>query len=230
MDTYEGMFKRRGLARQFDVKSIAFVPTVGGVMEIGNSRGPATRDWSSLEDIGNGVPNTALEQAFTQDSATYAIFWNRNFATGQYEVCATFESAANKLNKKALENSVVSFSSRSAAFSSPIMGNSPIATAGKSGVDVVIPEVSQCPGFQRKALAEEFGVGKMNFVPCEAGVLEYGTVTKDKRQTTVGAEYQEASRQYRRSVFDHEQWSKHRSAASQQLRRMDMGRPHIDHT
>jgi len=43
-------------------------------------------------------------------------------------------------------------------------------------------------------------------------VLEYGTVTKDKRQTTVGAEFQEAQRQYRRDVFNGPDWIGHRSA------------------
>jgi hypothetical protein len=47
--------------------------------------------------------------------------------------------------------------------------------------------------------------------PLETGVLEYGTVTKDKRETTRGAEYQEAVRQYRRTVFMHGDWVDHRS-------------------
>ena len=36
-------------------------------------------------------------------------------------------------------------------------------------------------------------------------------MTKDKRETTQGSEYQEAVRQYRRTVFMHDDWEKHRS-------------------
>lgn len=48
-------------------------------------------------------------------------------------------------------------------------------------------------------------------VPLENGVLEFGTVTKDKRETTSGSEYQEVTRPYRRTVFMHDDWVDHRS-------------------
>eukprot|EP00966_Prymnesium_polylepis_P332661 7388147-Prymnesium_polylepis.2 len=83
--------------------------------------------------------------------------------------------------------------------------------AGKSGADVFIPDVQKAPNFRRRKLAEEWGVGKMTLVPCATGVLEYGTVTKDKRKTTTGSEFNEAARPYRRDVFDHGKWTLHRS-------------------
>lgn len=63
----------------------------------------------------------------------------------------------------------------------------------------------------RPQLANEWGVGKITCVPLETGVLEFGTVTKDKRETTVGSEFSEANREYRRSVFMHGEWVDHRS-------------------
>jgi len=54
-------------------------------------------------------------------------------------------------------------------------------------------------------------VGKITCIPLETGVLEFGCVTKDKRETTRGSEYKESNRQYRRTVFMHDEWKKHRS-------------------
>merc|ERR1719238_2503894 len=104
-----------------------------------------------------------------------------------------------------------SFSAESGKRVLDVMGDGPVARAGKSGCDVVIPDVRKEPGFKRKQLAEEWGVGRMSLIPCATGVLEYGTVTKDKRKTTFGSEFQETARPYRRDVFMHDDWVKHRS-------------------
>lgn len=123
---------------------------------------------------------------------------------------ASFESTDSSLNRAALA-SKASFSTESGKLHLPIGGNGPVASAGKSGVDVVIPDVTKQPSFRRKKLAQEWGVGKMTLVPCSTGVLEYGAVTKDKRQTTTGSEFQEAARPYRRDVFGVDDWVRHRS-------------------
>ena len=49
-------------------------------------------------------------------------------------------------------------------------------------------------------------------MPCNGGVLEYGTVTADKRGSTIGPEFQESQRPYRRTVFNGPDWPKLRSA------------------
>jgi hypothetical protein len=92
-----------------------------------------------------------------------------------------------------------------------IEGSGPIAVCGNSASPVVVPNTQTYPNYQRRELAAEWGVGKFTCVPLETGVLEYGTVTKDKRTTTIGSEFQEASRPYRRSVFMHDEWVAHRS-------------------
>ena len=50
-------------------------------------------------------------------------------------------------------------------------------------------------------------------MPCNGGVLEYGMVTADKRGSTIGPEFQESQRPYRRSVFNGPDWVNHRSSS-----------------
>ena len=51
----------------------------------------------------------------------------------------------------------------------------PIATAARSGKELVIEDPSTSKTFKRAALAKEFNVGNIHIVPCKDGVLEYGT-------------------------------------------------------
>ena len=74
-----------------------------------------------------------------------------------------------------------------------------------------MPNTATYPNFRRRDLCMEWGVGKFTCIPIETGVLEFGRVTKDKRETTRGSEYKESSRQYRRTVFMHKEWEDHRS-------------------
>lgn len=212
--SYKGPFKRRDIAKSYNVKSVVFQPVLGGVIEMGKSDAAPTFgscDWVSAESaLANKIPNAALADAFAKQGATYAIFWKRNFDTGMYELAANYETLTNSLNARALESDE-SFAKDSEGTSIAIMGDGPVASAGKAGVEIVIPNLDSYPNFKRADIAKQWGVGKMTLLPCETGVLEYGTVTKDKRTTTVGAEFQEASRPYRRDVFGHDDWIKHRS-------------------
>ena len=51
----------------------------------------------------------------------------------------------------------------------------PIATAARSGKEMVIEDPSISKTFKRAALAKEFSVSNIHIVPCKDGVLEYGT-------------------------------------------------------
>ena len=208
---YAGEFPRREIANTYNVNSIAFVPVLGGVLEYGTSRGTGSADWATVGDaMVETIPNSALNEAFNEKGATYAIFWRRNFQKGVYEVVANYESDANALNKQA-SLSGNTFATQSAQCGLPITGDGPVAAAGRSGVEQNI-NIATAKNFRRRELANEWGVGRMTLIPCATGVLEYGTVTKDKRKTTLGTEFQEAQRQYRRSVFGHDEWVEHRSA------------------
>ena len=204
-------FLRRSVALDYNIKSIAFLPTLGGVIEIGTSNGPSTKKWDTLEHAQpEQIPNAAIERAFIKEGATYAMFWSRNFATGVYDMVANFESTDSWLNRRRKESSA-SFTTESGKLHLPILGDGPVASTGRSGVTKVISDVGKEPSFRRQKLAQEWGVGKMTLVPCATGVLEYGTVTKDKRLTTTGSEYQETARPYRRDIFDTEDWERHRA-------------------
>lgn len=58
-------------------------------------------------------------------------------------------------------------------------GAGPIATAARSGKEVVIEDADSGahPNYRRADLAKEFGVRNVHFVPTEAGVLEYGSAS-----------------------------------------------------
>lgn len=55
--------------------------------------------------------------------------------------------------------------------------------------------LNRSPLCRRAKLAKKWGVGKVTLLPTKTGVLEYGMVTKDKRETTKGQEFQEMQRQ-----------------------------------
>ena len=53
-------------------------------------------------------------------------------------------------------------------------GSGPIASAARSGKEIVIQNAADDPSFRRVRLAKQFGVQDIHFVPVAGGVLEYG--------------------------------------------------------
>ena len=198
---------RAAVVDDYLIESIAYVPVVGGVIEYGTTKGGRT--WADeTEAISQTMPNEEIDYALSKGS-TYMIFWQRDEEAGVYRQSATYERPANALSKDA-ENTD-SYIMACAKVTMDIDGAGPVSTCGKSGTGLEVPNTATYPNFKRRELAMEWGVGKFNLVPLETGVLEFGTVTKDKRETTSGSEYAEAVRQYRRTVFMHDDWVKHRS-------------------
>ena len=124
---------------------------------------------------------------------------------------ASYELPKNLLSKE--KKGQASYITKSAELTLQIEGESkgPVATCSDSQSTIVVSDTALAPNFKRRELALEWGVGKFTCVPLATGVLEFGTVTKDKRETTSGSEYIETTRQYRRSVYMHGEWVKHRS-------------------
>ena len=208
MSTCELDLERAEIAKSYFVEGAAFVPVLGGVIEYGQTH--ATKSWRSAEDaLAQIIPNEELDKAFNQGGATYAIFWKANEKTGEYEQAGAYETTANKLSNDLAGGD--SYISKSKMAKLSLTGKGPVAVCGQSNSVVDVPNTQTAANFQRKELAKEWGVGKFTCVPLETGVLEYGTVTKDKRETTQGSDYQEAVRQYRRTVFVHDNWVSHRS-------------------
>jgi putative membrane protein len=201
--------ERAQVAEAYLVESVAFVPVLGGVIEFGTT--VARGKWEGPEEaLAQIVPNEEIDKAFREGGATYGIFWRRNDATGKYEQAAAYERPTNALSKEQQAKGK-SYLTMCKDVRIDMFGKGPVALCGSSSSIVHVANTETFHNFNRRELAKEWGVGKFTCVPLETGVLEYGTVTKDKRETTQGSEYQEAVRQYRRTVFMHDDWEKHRS-------------------
>merc|ERR1719502_63521 len=194
--------------KEYGINQIVYVPVLGGVLEYGVSD-TCKEQWKGLKDAHiDAVPKAELERAF-RDGATYAIYWRK---TGdKFDVVATFETKNQRTNAAAAQ-SKDSYVQTSKGLQLDVSGKGPIGNAASSGTTVVVPNTANCANFKRSELAQKWGIGSITCVPtADGGVLEYGRVTADRRGTTVGAEYQEASRTYRRTVFNGPDWPEHRS-------------------
>lgn len=58
------------------------------------------------------------------------------------------------------------------ALDSDDKSSGPVATAGRTRKEVVVKDTSS---MKRAALAEEFGIKEIHFVPTDDGVFEFGT-------------------------------------------------------
>jgi predicted membrane chloride channel (bestrophin family) len=195
-------------AQDYGIQSICFVPVLGGVLEVGTSDSCITK-WGSVNDaVADGLPKAELEKAF-RSGATYAIYWKPDYNKGMYGLRASFETSAQQLSKDDVK--AKSYVDECRDFAPSIYGADPIGTAGTSGVTVKVVDTARDKSFKRSELAQGYGIGRIDFVPCNGGVLEWGQVTKDLRGTTIGPEFQEAQRRYRRTVFNGPDWETHRS-------------------
>ena len=196
---------RASVAAEYGIVSLAYVPVVGGVFEYGVPAGV----WASEQDaLAQTIPNEEVDVAI-EAGCSYLLFWKANWATGRFEVAASYERSESRLSNSVKEGD--SYVSSAAAKSLNIAGSGPIATAFRSAATLDVANTATYPNFGRRDLCLEWGVGKFTAIPLETGVLEFGKVTKDKRETTTGSEYKESSRQYRRTVFMHDEWADHRS-------------------
>jgi predicted membrane chloride channel (bestrophin family) len=200
-------------ANDYGIQSICFLPVLGGVLEVGNSDAcvASGTKWDGVDDVtADGLPKAELERAF-RSGATYAIYWKPDYKKGTYVLGASFETSAQALSEEACETKTYVNECRD--FRPSIESEGPIGLAGSSGVSIKVLDTAKDKNFKRSALAQTYGIGQITFVPCNGGVLEWGQVTKDLRGTTVGPEFQEAQRRYRRTVFNAPDWATHRSTA-----------------
>ena len=196
---------RSAAAVEYGIQSICYVPVLGGVLEYGTTEGDCTANWETIEDAKPAaLPKAELEQAI-RNGATYAIYWQRNEAEKTYTMAGSFETKGQIRSEK------TSYVDESAGLKLDVDGKGPIGLAGSSGTTVVVADTKTCASFRRSKLAQQWGIGSITCVPCDDGVLEYGTANADKRKNALGQEYQEATRPYRRTVFVHDNWKAHRS-------------------
>ena len=60
-------------------------------------------------------------------------------------------------------------------FTFPATGDGPVATCFRTKSEITIMDIGPDTKMKRRSLAMEFGIGNVHFIPCESGVLEYGT-------------------------------------------------------
>ena len=163
--------KRKGLAKEYGIASVCFVPVPGGVMEYGVTTGDCSADWKSIEDARQAImPKAELEAAF-KGGATHVTFWQPE---GDKFVWGAGYTLPERLRALANAGKKSCFSAESSKFSFPVDGKGPVATAARSGKEVVIVDPADDANFKRAAVAKEYGIGNLHFVPCKDGVLEYG--------------------------------------------------------
>ena len=165
----DSIMKRKDLAAQYGVEQCAFVPMEGGVMEYGTSDGECTANWEEMP-VCPTMPKDEMRKGFENLGASYCLFWQNQ--DGNYKVVAEHTTEARKIALKQVRGDDKTFGSASKAYELPADGNGPVATAFKTGKEVVIDDVST---MKRAAEAKEFGIKRIHFVPTPEGVFEYGT-------------------------------------------------------
>jgi len=170
-DAAASNMKRKDLAVECGIKSLCFVPVAGGVMEYGTSVGRATSTWSSMDDARTAImPKAEMKRAF-EGGATHMIFWKPD--GDEYVSGASYLTTERERALLSLRSDGKSYTSESIKMSFPKDGDGPIAIAARSGKEVVIEDAANSK-MKRAALAQEFNIGNLHFVPCRDGVLEYG--------------------------------------------------------
>lgn len=170
-----GKLKRQALAEEFGIASICFAPVEGGVIEYGTSRGQETADWTSVDDACvDALPRGEIRKAFAT-GATHLIYWKQ--VADRYVVRGDFVVPERLRALRQSRGDDDSYTSRSEDLVLSANGEGPIATAQRSGKEVIIDDASTAVNYRRRELALEFGINNCHFVPLEQGVLEYGSAS-----------------------------------------------------
>lgn len=165
---------RAGLAAEYAIGSLCLIPVEGGMIEYGTSceESQCTAVWNSVEDACTAVmPRGEMKRAF-ENGATHVIFWK--LVDGQY-VCGADYVIPERIRALKGKGIDTSYTTESEEMSFAADGPGPVATAARSGAEIVIENPDMNPAFKRAAIAKKYGVGNIHFVPCKDGVLEYGS-------------------------------------------------------
>ena len=103
------------------------------------------------------------------------MFWSKDDADGMFRVVADHMDAARRVKLREVRGDDKTFCSESYGFSLDSAGRGPIATAARTGKTQSVSDASECQTFKRRALAAEFDIQNVFFVPSALGVIEYGT-------------------------------------------------------
>merc|ERR1719277_2959062 len=98
------------------------------------------------------------------------MFWSKE--GNDFKVLADYVTDSRKRALKTLRGDDETFCTKSREMTIDADGDGPIATAFKTKKEVTIVDAST---MKRAAIAKEFGIKRVHFIPTECGVLEYGT-------------------------------------------------------
>lgn len=148
--------ERSKIAEEYMIDAAAFVPVLGGVIEYGSS---VSHPWvnGEAEALKQIMPNEEIEKAL-RTGATYMMYWDRDSDAATYKQKASFEIPKNRLSFK--DGVDKSFISECADVVLDANGLGPIGACGRAAATVVVPNTATFPNFQRRELAQEWGVGK----------------------------------------------------------------------
>jgi len=167
-DIASSNMKRKDLAAKYGLGQICFIPFEGGVLEFGTSDGSASATWGKMPTC-PCIPKAALRKGFENLGASYAMFWAKDGCS--FKAVADYVTDARRESLKVLRGDDETFCSKSRGVTIDANGDGPIATAAKTGEEVKVMDTSV---MKRAALAKEFGIHRLHFVPTEEGVLEFG--------------------------------------------------------
>jgi len=122
-----------------------------------------------------------VESCLERYNAVYTMLWKRSSDTGSYRVIAHYSTDARKRALREVRGDDKTFASESAKLSIPGTGNNLIATAERTGEEVIISNPGRFWSLKRRKLALEFGIKHIHFVPVPGGgVMEYGRLAGEE--------------------------------------------------
>ena len=134
---------------------------------------------ASYMRLAGSLTRLTQEDCLEAHEATYSILWQEQAgvfrATGEYTI------EARKRARRRVRGDDKTFASESAKLEFLSSAPGPLQTAYLSGKEVVINHGSggyleKMHSPKRRALAKEFGIKHIHFVPVKGGVMEYGRV------------------------------------------------------
>merc|ERR1712107_446204 len=142
--------------------------------EYGTSDGPCTADWTCMEDARQAImPKEELQKAFDA-GATHVIFWRQK--GDQFVVGANYVVPELIRPLKAARGDDKNYAEESAKRQIPVNSKGPVATAARSGMEIVVTDPKSDPNFVRKDLAAEFNIQHCHFTPAEMACLSGASV------------------------------------------------------
>jgi len=162
-------FTRSDLCKEFDVSAICMTLELGGVLEYGT-----VEFWGEPPFYPN-VPIAELQLAYSKFQAEYLLLWTQG-EDDKWYCCSDYVDLEREKYQREMRADEQTFVS---LCRNVILGEeSKIAKVAQLGYVDVIYDAPTNRNYERKALAKEFGVLTIRFVPCVGCVLEYGTPMK----------------------------------------------------